>query len=94
MTIIDILMTAINFLIQHLLLPLLTFQIPFFGVDVLTNWLNFISAILKMSFSGIGFFFPILLVLALLSIVVFAELALFSFRGVKFVINLIRGSGA
>lgn len=94
MSIADTLITILNFIAQHLLLPVISFQIPYFGVDELDLLLDPLSGYLITAFSGLGFLFPILLILALLLVVVLAEFGLFGFRIIKYIINVFRGSGA
>lgn len=88
------LITILNYIAQNILLPVISFQIPYFGVDELEALLDPLSSYLITAFSGLGFLFPILLILSLLLVVVLAEFGLFGFRIIKFIINIFRGSGA
>jgi hypothetical protein len=88
------LLTIINYIAQNLLLPVISFQIPYFGVDELDALLDPLSGYLITAFSGLGFLFPILLILALILVVALAEFGLFGFRIIKYIINVVRGSGA
>lgn len=94
MSIADTVITMLIFVIQKALLPLLTWPIYFFNVDDLNALLAPLSGYLIQAFSGLGFFLPMLLIFSLVSIFFLAEFYLFSFKGVKFIINLLRGSGA
>jgi hypothetical protein len=94
MSVADILIDIVNFLIQKAMLPLLPSDIPFYGLDVFTATLNTFKNNLIDAFSGFGFIFPMSMVLSFVLIVLFAELALFLFKAGKFLINVGRGSGA
>jgi len=90
----NLLITAIIFLIQKLLLPALPTSISFLPIETFTDTLNGIQANLIYSLSGISFFMPVDLLFALILVVIFAEISLFIFKMGVFIINLMRGSGA
>jgi hypothetical protein len=90
----DLIITAIIFLVQKLLLPALPTSIGFLPIASFTDTLNAIQANLIYSLSGINFFMPVDLLFALILLVIFAEMSLFTFKMGVFIINLVRGSGA
>lgn len=94
MGIADTVITILVFVIQKALLPLLTWPIYFFSVADLNDLLAPPSGYLIQAFSGLGFFLPMLLIFSLFTIFLIAEIYLFGFKGVKYIINLFRGSGA
>lgn len=94
MSIADTVITMIDFLIQKALLPLLTWPVYLFQPSDLKAALAPTSSYLIAALSGLGFFLPILLIISLCVIFFAAEISLFGFKGVKFLINLVRGSGA
>jgi len=93
MSIADTLIDLLNFFIQGIL-AVLPSDIPFYNLSDFSILLDSFKNNLIDAFSGLGFIFPITLVLSLVLIVLFAELALFLFKAGKFLINIARGSGA
>jgi hypothetical protein len=94
MSIGDILLSIVIFLIQRLLLPILPTSIPFLPYDSFVATLAGLKTDLTYSLSGLGLLFPADLLLAMILLIIFAETSLFVFRMGKFIINLVRGSGA
>jgi hypothetical protein len=94
MTIADLLIDVINFIVQHILLPILPTNIPFYSVNTFAATLATFQENIIQALSGFGFMFPSLLVLTLVLIVILAESALFLFKIGKFLLNVARGSGA
>jgi len=93
MTIADIGLSIIIYLVQGLT-AILPVNLPVLNFEIFSNYLNSVKNNIINIFSTISFFFPIKLFLILFSIMIFAEIFLFSFKVVKFVINLVRGAGA
>lgn len=90
----DLGLTIIIFLIQRLLLPILPASISFLPIETFSATLTGIKTNLIYSLSGVGFFMPVDLILALVLLVIFAEISLMVFKLGVFVLNLVRGSGA
>lgn len=93
MSIADLLIDVINFCEQHILLPILPSNIPFYSIDAFTDTLDSFQNNIIAAFSGYGFIFPMSLVLTMLLVVMFAESALFLFKIGKYLVNVSRGSG-
>jgi hypothetical protein len=95
MSIADYLLTAIIYLIQKLILPLLPENMPFLSFETLTGILNSdVKNDLIFAFSGIGKLLPVNLILIIFLVIIFAEITLTTIKMGIFVINLVRGSGA
>lgn len=90
----DILISIVISFIKRLLIPILPTSIPFFSYENFLATLDSLKVNLVYSLSGISLFFPVDLLLNIILAIIFAEIALFTFRIGKFVINLFRGSGA
>lgn len=93
MSIADTLIDLVNFFIQGIL-AFLPSDMPLLNLSDFSTMLGTFKNNLIEAFSGFGFIFPMSLVLSLVSIVLVAELALFLFKAGKFLVNVIRGSGA
>lgn len=63
-------------------------------IEQFNGYLTSAQEILLYSYTRIGSLVPISLILTLIVIIFSAEILLFSFRIIKFVINIVRGSGA
>ena len=94
MSVSDILLSIVIFFIQKLLLPILPVSIPFLTYDDYIATLSGLKTDLVYSFSGLGLLFPMDLILIMVLVIIFAETTLFVFKMGKFIINLVRGSGA
>ena len=90
----DNIFTYIIWFIQHGILAILPVDFPTLPLLTYQASLMNMSAFLTQSFGGLNNIFPVYLLLAFVIIGVSAELILFSIKGVIFVINLVRGSGA
>lgn len=90
----DLTIDVVIFLIQKLLLPILPSSIPFFSYETFLAYTESVKKIMIYAFSGVGILFPIDLILLLILVVIFAESFLMIFKMGKFIINLVRGSGA
>lgn len=93
MSILDYLINILTFLIDNTLGKLPTeyagFSITQFESSFGTVWSSLLT-----SFDFIAYFFPIKLIFLLLSTIIIAEILLhFGFKGIKYIINLFRGSG-
>lgn len=95
MSIGDLILTAVIFLIQKLVLPLLPDSLPFLPFNTFTAILNSdIKNDLIYAFSGIGKLLPVDLILIFVLVVIFAEITLAMIKMGIFIINLVRGAGA
>ena len=90
----DLLITIIIFLVQRLLLPILPSSISFMPIETFTSTLTGLKENLIYSLSGLNFFLPTGLLLGIILLIIFAEISLFLFKIGVFIINLVRGSGA
>ena len=89
MNIVDILLQLINWVAQKLLLPLLPNNMPAYPLETLQASLTGLEGTIKATLGGWGVLFPIGLALMLVTIVISAELSLFVYRIVKYVMELI-----
>lgn len=85
---------AIIFLIQRFLLPVMPSDFLVFSFHDFQTSLAGISGMITKSFSGISNIFPVELVLYFVIILITAEIALFGIKGIMWIINVFRGSGA
>lgn len=90
----DTIFDAIIFLIQRFLLPVMPTDFLMFSFHDFENSLSGVSGMITKSFSGISNVFPVELVLYFIIILITAEVALFGIKGIMWVINVFRGSGA
>lgn len=90
----DLLIEIVIFLIQRLLLPVLPSSIGFVPIETFTATLDGLKENFIYSLSGLDFFIPTGLLLGLILLIIFAEVSLFLFKTGVFIINLVRGSGA
>jgi len=93
MSVADLLINIIIFLVQRFLLILPT-SISWLPIEEFNSTLAGVQNNLIFSLSGIGFFMPILLILSLVLLIIFAELSLVIFKAGVWIINVVRGSGA
>jgi hypothetical protein len=95
MSVMDFLISIAIFFLQNIILPILPVNFPLLPYDQLNNLLNsdlkndFIYA-----FSGVGKLFPIKFLVLMIVFIISAEIILAFIKMGKFIINLIRGSGA
>jgi len=83
-------------IIRILLAPMVAFlptSISWFPIE---DWINFLNDIVGNaieSLSGLGFIFPVVLIFSLVLLIITAEIILFSFKSLKWLIQLVRGGG-
>ena len=94
MNVADALINLITFCVQNFLLPLLPSQFPAYTLAQMVADLAQIEGTIVSALSGWGAIFPVLILILFLIIIMVSELALFTFKIIKFAINVIRGSGA
>lgn len=90
----DNLFTFLIWVWQHSILAILPTEFSVFPIATFQAGLNNISDFLTGSFGGINNVFPVYLLISMLIVFVSAELILFAVKGVMYLINLARGSGA
>ena len=82
--------------IRILLAPMVAFlptSITWFPIEDWVNFLNDVVGNVIESLSGLGFIFPVVLILSLVLLIITAEVILFSFKSLKWLIQLVRGGG-
>lgn len=94
MSISDGLINLICYIVQNLMLNNLPTDAPLYSLLDFKVDLQGIRTALIYCLSGWSAVAPMALILTLLRVIVVAELALFVFNGARFMINLLRGSGA
>jgi len=95
MSVADFFISILNFFLVNLILPILPVNLPFLPIYKLTEFFNSdLKNDIIYSFSGIGKIFPIKFLILMLIIVLSGEILLGIIKVGKFLINLIRGSGA
>lgn len=92
MSIADIIISLITFLLQKLVLPLFPTNLPFLSFASFNSMLTgSLAHNLIYSFSGITEIFNLGLLFILLICIIFAEIILFGFRAGKWIIEILRG---
>jgi hypothetical protein len=94
MSIADTLINVIIFTLNNTILTIFPIEISYFPLTDFSSLLNNISGTFSYTFGFLQGFVPIALLFQFLFLVIFCELALIGFKIIKFVINIIRGSGA
>ena len=95
MSIADFLISIIIFFLQKIIYPLLPVNLPFLSISKLTEFLNSdLKNDIIFAFSGVGKIFPIKFIFLMLIVIISGEIILGLIKIGKFLINLIRGSGA
>jgi hypothetical protein len=94
MSIADGLINFLIWLINNSILKVLPTEISFFPLSQLTSIFDNIGGSIATTFSFISFLVPTTLLLTLVRLIIFGEVLLFGIRGVKYVMNLARGSGS
>lgn len=89
----DILITIVIWLYRNTLLLLPT-EVDVLPLATFTGYLDGLKDTLIYAFSGIAKVFPIDILFIIISVVITGEIILFGVKAGRFVINLIRGSGA
>lgn len=91
MSIADILIYTIDWIVQNTLLQILPTNAVGLGYDTLLDYLSSFEATITGALSGLGFIAPVALIFVLVSIVITAEFALFGFHILLFIVRLVRG---
>lgn len=95
MSILDALLSVVIWLVQNTLIGVLPSEFSGLPINTFANNLNSISSNFINSFGFINAFVDLKYLFLCISIVVTAEILLhFGFKGIKYIINLVRGSGA
>jgi hypothetical protein len=95
MSIADFLISIAIFFLQNLILPILPTNFPLLPYNQLSSFLNRnLKNDIIYAFSGVGKLFPIKFLVLMVVFIISAEVILAFVRMGKFIINLIRGSGA
>lgn len=93
MSILDFLIDILIFFLDNTI-GLLPSEFSNFTITQFQNFFTDVSSGMITSFSFLEIFLPIQLILTLLSIIIVSEILLhFGFKGIKYVINIVRGSG-
>lgn len=93
MSILDVLINIVLFFINNTL-GILPEQFSAFPLISFNKILDSIAINFSTSFNFIEYFLPVKLIFTLLGVILVAEILLhFGFKGIKWVINIIRGSG-
>lgn len=93
MSILDYLINIVLFLINNTV-GILPEEFSGFSLAQFTSAVNSIATNFATSYNFIENFLPVKLIFTLLAVIIVAELLLhFGFKGIKWVINIIRGSG-
>jgi len=90
----DSLVDVVNWTIQHFIYPLFPANFPFLSYDTYNNILTNLKTDFIFTFSVINKFFPAILLLTFILVVLSAEIILFGIKLAMWFLNLIRGSGA
>jgi len=95
MSVADFLISIAIFFLQNIIFPILPTNFPFLPYRQLSNFLNSdLKNDIIYAFSGVGKLFPIKFLVLMVIFIISAEIILAFVRVGKFIINLIRGSGA
>lgn len=90
----DALFIFIIWVWQNSILAILPFEFTGFPLSTFQGYLDGVSGFLSQSFSGINNVFPVYLLMSMMIVFVLAEIILFSIKGIMYLVNLARGSGA
>ena len=94
MSVSETLIDVIIFIMNNTLLNVLPVEVSGFSLSTFTSYFTNATSSLISSWSFINNFFPVGLLISLLGIIIVAEIALhFGFKGIKYIINVFRGSG-
>jgi hypothetical protein len=95
MSVANFLISIAIFFLQNIILPLLPVNFPLLPYSRLSSFLNSdLKNDIIYAFSGVGKLFPIKFLILMVVFIISAEVILAFVRMGKFIINLIRGSGA
>jgi hypothetical protein len=95
MSIADLLLKIVIFLLQKIVIPILPTSLPFFPIEDLNAILvSDLKNDLIYSFSGIGKIMPVNLILIFVLVMIGGEITLMLVKMGFFIVNLVRGSGA
>jgi hypothetical protein len=94
MSVADILINIVIWLLQNSLLKMPT-SIEALPLATLQTNLTSFTSTMANSFNFINYFLPVGLLFSLFGAIIFAEISLhLGWKGIKFIINVFRGSGA
>lgn len=85
---------VIIYFVERFILPVFPTNFVFYPISEFKDDLSAVESVLTKTFSGVSNIFPIDLVLAFVLIFFVAEIALFGIKGIFWLINVFRGSGA
>lgn len=88
MNIIDILLQLITYIAQNFLLPILPVSVSLYPLETLKTDLAGLAGTMEAAFGGWGVLFPVGLALLIISIVVTAEITLFGFKIIKYIVEI------
>jgi len=92
MSLADIVISLITFLLQKLVLPLFPVNLPFLPFATFNSTLTgSLSHNLIYSFSGLNSFFNLSLLFIFIICIIFAEITFWGVRAGKWIIEIIRG---
>jgi hypothetical protein len=94
MLIADLIISGVIFLLQKGLVQNLPLSLTNFPIGELKTNLQQAKDILGLSIANLNVFLPVALLLAMIISMIAGEIYLALFKAGKFIINLIRGSGA
>jgi uncharacterized membrane protein len=87
MNIIDILINLIVYVAQNWLLPILPAEAVDYPLATLQTDLDGIVTTMTTAFGGWGVLFPVLSALTMLTVIIIAEITLFAYRIIKYIIE-------
>jgi len=91
MSILDIVIYTIDFIFQNTILKILPSSVPGLSINDLQAALAGVETTMTSVLSGFGFIAPVGLLLALVLVVMSAEVSLFLFHVAMTIVKLIRG---
>ncbi len=92
MSVADILLSIVDWLIQKIILPVFPENLPFFSISDLENLLQgSLKHNLIWAFAGIGDLINLKLLFTFIGVVIFCEVAFWVVRAGIFLIKIIRG---
>ena len=95
MSLADILIDTIIYILQHTILTLLPTELTGFTLSTFNSMMSTSTEFISNAWGLTDYFFNVQLLISLLAIIIGAEFMLhFGFKGIKYIINVFRGSGA
>lgn len=90
----NIIIDIINWIVVYWLLPLLPTNLPGIPYDTFISTLTGLQNTLIFTMSVLNNFFNIYLLLGLIVLILSAEIILFLFKTINWLLNIVRGAGA